>query len=418
MSYKDFGILPLSLRHLKAIHHVVRLQSVSRAAEHLKRSQSAITMAIDAVEDYLCVPLINRVGRGIEATVYAKVLDERITQAMDEFYVAEKVYRRLPGKKHRADNNPVFNMDMSYKRFAALLALSTHSNVSLAARSLNISETAIHKSVNELESQLSLTLFERSAYGSQSTPFCLELVRHVRLAFSHLRQGVDGLAAIDGITQGQIAVGMLPYSRPVLLPRAISRLLNEYPLLNVSTREGTYSNLELPLMSGELDLIVGATRPKNLNLTLKSKTLFKDKLALVIRAGHPLTGSKKIDLNKLEAFGWILPAKETPARQLFERFLKREQIEAPVNFVETSSLTMLRGLLLESDRIALISENLVQLEVKRNILTVLPVELGDTSRPIGLIMRDVPCQAPGLAYLLDHLQEVAGELMPMADDKG
>lgn len=258
----------------------------------LKRSQSAITMAVNEIERELGIPLLNRMGRGIEPTVYAGVLNQRIRLSMDEFYSAAKLYRRLPGKEAGTPTNPVFNMDISYKRFAALLALDSHSTISLAARALGVSKAAIHKSINELESQLSLRLFERGAYGTQSTPFCRELVRHVRLAFSHLRHASDELAAIDGKTQGQVSVGMLPYSRPSLLPRAVSRLLTDYPGLRVSTREGTYANLELPLMSGELDLIVGATRPQKLNPALKNEALFTDKLALVVRADHPLAGKR------------------------------------------------------------------------------------------------------------------------------
>ena len=405
------GVLPLSLRHLKAVHHVVRLKSVTKAADYLKRSQSAITMAIDEIESQLEVTLFNRVGRGIEPTVYATVLDERIQLSMNEFLIVAKVYSRLLGKKLKAINNPVFNMDISYKRFAALLALDRHSSISLAARSVAVSETAIHKSINELESQLSMPLFERGAYATQATPFCLELVRYVKLAFSHLRHAIDELAAVDGVTQGQLAIGMLPYSRPILLPRAISRLTKEYPQLGITTREGTYANLELPLMSGELDLIVGATRPQELTPGLKSEALFRDELSLVVRAEHPLAGKKKIALGELEQFGWILPAKETPARQLFESFLGRNKVEAPTNYIETSSLTMLRGLLLESERLALISAHLVKFEVERGILTVLPVKLSETSRPIGVILRDVSCQAPGLKYLLAHLRTVADEML-------
>ena len=40
------GIVKLSLRHLKAVRYAHDLGSVSRAAEYLNRSQTAITLAI------------------------------------------------------------------------------------------------------------------------------------------------------------------------------------------------------------------------------------------------------------------------------------------------------------------------------------------------------------------------------------
>ncbi|NKB38955.1 MAG: LysR family transcriptional regulator [Gammaproteobacteria bacterium] len=410
MSYSELGVTLLSLRHLKAVSVVCRLQSVTQAARHLRRSQSTITMAIKDIEKCLGVHLFNRVGRRIEPTVYATALNRGIEAAMQEFTTAARLHTKLIGNSSDVRPNPVFSIDISYKRYAALLALDKYSNVRLAADRLSISKTAVYKSVNELESQLSLKLFDRGKFETKSTLFCSQLSRHARLAFTHLRHAVDELAGIDGITCGKINIGMLPYSRSFLLPRAVGRLLEAYPELSILTREGTYSTLETPLMSGELDLIVGATRPGKKNKTLKSENLFEDKLVLVTSTSHPLAKLKKVSIDKLRNQYWLLPALDTPARQLFESFLERSGLMSPEHFIETSSLTFIRGLLLENDHVALLSAHQVSREVKHGMLSVLPVELGNTNRPIGIIMRNIPYQAPGLRLLISQLRQVVLEL--------
>jgi LysR family transcriptional regulator, regulator for genes of the gallate degradation pathway len=410
MSYSDLGVVQISLRHLKAVNSVCRLQSITEAARHLNRSQPAITKAINEIENRLGVHLFDNIGRRVNPTVFGIALNEGVRLAMDEFAIASKLHAKIIGGRQIGGQNPVFNMDISYKRYAALLALEKYSSVSLAANSLSLSKTAIYKSINEIESQLSLKLFDRGKFETKSTLFCSQLTRHTRLAFTHLRHAIDELAEINGITSGKIAIGMLPYSRSVLLPRAVSRLHEDYPELSISTREGTYSHLEAPLLSGELDLVVGATRPRKINRRLKCENLIEDKLVLVTGSSHPLTKLKRVRLERLLDQYWLLPAKDTPARHLFEKFLVSSDLVMPNHYLETSSLTFIRGLLAENDYVALLSAHQVRREVKQGKLFVLPIELGNTNRPIGIITRDTPNHSPGLKLLTAELRKTVIEL--------
>ena len=138
---------------------------------------------------------------------------------------------------------------------------------------------------------------------------------------------------------------MLPYSRTVLSPRTISRLLDEYPALHIHALEGTYAQLEPLLSNGDLDLIVGATRHSGPDSAMLSQPLLRDCLAFIARAGHPLTGKKRLSGHDLKRLKWVLPAKNTPSRTRFDQWLKKN-LQLSGNYIETSSLTAVRGLLL------------------------------------------------------------------------
>jgi LysR family transcriptional regulator, regulator for genes of the gallate degradation pathway len=70
MSYSSLGIIPLSLRHLKAVRCVSKYKNVSKAADYLNRSQTAITHAINDVETALGFALFNRSSKGMSLTVF------------------------------------------------------------------------------------------------------------------------------------------------------------------------------------------------------------------------------------------------------------------------------------------------------------------------------------------------------------
>ena len=412
MGVEALKISTLSLRHLKAVLHVANFRNVSRAAEKLNRSQTAITKAIGDLEQQLGVRLFDRSTTGMLPTVYGAALANRVQLAMAELEEAGFVYQQYKKDDRNIHNNPIFSMDISYKRLAAFIALYETRDFSASAKLLEVTQAAVYNSVRQLEELLDLKLFNRDPGGVSATPYCDILARHVKLAFAQIRHAIDDLANLDGITTGSVTIGSLPYSRTILTPRAIIRLTKEHPDLDISTVEGPYKLLESSLRSGDIDIIIGATRKADTSSNLKTETLLNDRLSVIVRQGHPLAERKDLTLQDLENLNWILPAKQTPARSLFDEFLSVHNMDAPEHALETSSLSTIRGLLLESDRVALLSEHQIYYDKKFGLLTALPINLESTYRPIGITMRSHTTPSPAAQLFLDCLREVAKEMKP------
>lgn len=419
------GVPHISLRHLKALAYVARFKNLTRAAKALNRSQTAITKAIAELESQLGVPLFDRSPTGMQPTRHGQRLAQWVDLADAEFQAAGKAYREYIGelrdgqfKEGRCKDRQLkdshtlslFSMSISYKRLASFIALHDYRDTVIAAEHLQVTRAAISGAVRQLEELLELPLFERSFGGIVCSPFCLQLARHIKLAFAHIRHGLDDIASLDGVTYGSIAVGTLPYTRTVLIPRAINRVLDSHPELTVSTVEGRYAQLEVALRSGDLDFIVGAIRPDTESKELLTERLFEDRLAVIVRRGHPLTRQKLLTLADLQAVRWILPARNTPARKLFDCELSAQQQPQPRHSVETSSLSTVRGLLLESDCVALLSEHQIYFDKLYKTLTALPIELNQTYRPIGVTLRAHTHLSPAAEVFLRQLRQVAGEL--------
>jgi len=404
------NIPELSLRQLKSALYVAQTRNLTRAAKLLNRSQTAITKAVSDLEETLGKALFDRSTTGMQPTVYGEAIARRVETAAREFEQAGEGYLKYMPNAKSVSTNPVFSMDISYKRVAALIALYETRNISAAALELGVTKTAIYNSVRQLEQLLELSLFEREPHGVSPTAYCRVLIRHTKLAFAEIRRGIEDLSNIDGITKGRLAIGTLPYTRTLLTPRAINRLLEEYPKIDISTREGPYQTMEIALRSGEIDCIVGALRTDSPVDELETEELFQDKLAVIARFDHPLAAKKSIALNELSDLVWVLPARNTPSRKLFNEALKKQGIGPLQRAIETSSVSMVRGLLLDSDQLALLSEHQIHYDKKFKLLTALPVDLGDTMRPIGVTTLRRTQPAPAVELFLRFLRESAGEL--------
>ena len=74
----------IKLRDLHILAAVVRWRSMAKAAPHLGMSQPSVSEAIATLEDTLRVRLLDRSPRGVEPTIYARVLLQRADVAFDE----------------------------------------------------------------------------------------------------------------------------------------------------------------------------------------------------------------------------------------------------------------------------------------------------------------------------------------------
>ncbi len=399
----------LSLRQLKAVRVVAELGSVTAAAAALNRTQSAVSKAIAELESQLGISLFDRSPQGVEPTPRGEVFRDWVRQAEAEFGRAAALHAqetRLP----RSGHNPVFTMEVSYKRLAAFLTVYETLDVTAAAARLGVTRAAIYSSLRQLEQWLECPLFTPSHTGLTSTRLADGLATHTRLAFALIRHGLEDLARFDGELRGQVVIGTLPYARTVLIPRTIDRVLRAHPGLHIATREGPYDVLERALRSGELDLIIGATRPHDGHSAVSTENLFEDELAVICGAQHPLAAATDLEFADLLNYGWVLPIPQTPARQLFEQWVAQHAASPLREVVETGSLSTIRGLLLESDRLALLSRHQVYHDERAGLLKTLPLGLKGTSRPIGITQRAHTTPSPAARQFIETLRLMAQQL--------
>jgi len=111
-------------------------------------------------------------------------------------------------------------------------------------------------------------------------------------------------------------------------------------------------------------------------------------------------------MKELRELSWNAPRLNTPTREAFNQMFNREGLNAPESVIECSSLVATRGLLLSSDRAALLPARQVEVDVKSGLLSVSPIALLGTSREIGIMhhkdWQATPLQKKFLALVRDY----------------
>ena len=396
--------MKVTIRQARIFLTIHETGSVTGAAKKLNRTQTSITKALQNMEQSIGVAMFDRSARGVDLTPYGTVLLKGANQALDAFRKSTELIPPIKLLRSQVTAR-FFEMDVSEKWLDAFLAIVAHRNTTAAAESLALSTTAVSSSVRKFENCLDTSLFERTATGLVPTHFATALATNITLARNFLRHSLDEISSMLGSHTGNATVGTLPLVRSEILPRAIIALLKQHPDFDIATTESPYPDLIAGLRSGDIDFLIGALRGLPDDEELVEEVLFHEPLSVVVRTGHPLLKKQILKWQNLQEFKWVLPRHGTPTRELFEQFLTSNDLPIPEHLVETSSFITLRGLLMNSDRLTVLSQHQISVEAEFDMLATLPLTLTGTDRAIGITRRRGGTITPAAELLVEEIRQ-------------
>jgi len=399
------------MHKLRAFAAVARHGNVHRAGDALHLSQPAVTRAVRQLEASLGMPLFDRTTKGMRLTVHGDCVHRRVERAFEELHAAgSEILRRAAPRRHRVQPTERLSQTVTEAMLTALVAVARFGSEKAAAAAVGVTQPALNRNLHLLEHLAGAPLFTRSNRGTQLTEPGDLLLMHVKLALGEIRVADEELASLQGELAGLLVVGALPLSSGHLVPLATERTLRKHPALKIRIVDGTYETLSRGLRCADVNLIVGALRPDDSEPYSIHEPLFDDVPSVVVRAQHPLLQQPDMrTLSRLRDHEWIVPLAGTPSRELFERAFHSESVQPPVAQLEANSPSIVRTLLLSSDRLALVSHRQIQHELRQGILVILPVEVKLARRTIGIARLRNTEPSPGMLALLDALRAVSAE---------
>lgn len=367
----------LNLRHLRALASVLSLGSLNRAAEAAGLSQPALTQGMAKLERQLGVRLFERHAGGITPTAAGEALTQRVERAFDALAAAVRRSGRAGGRGFARPEHL-----MTATQLAAFLHFADAQGFAGAAAASGIAQPGIHRAVRELQQIGGTVLAERRGRGMVLTAAGRAMARGIRLAAGEIAAGIAEARA-DTAPTGRIAIGVMPLSRALVVPRAIALFLREYPGTVIDVVEGAWRELIDPLIDGVLDLTVGALRDDP-PTGVEQRALFTDRLAVFARKGHPLAGQPRVSLDDLRGQSWIVGPAGTPLRAHWQALFGDDAPPVPV---ECGSVMVIRGVVTQSDLLTLLSPDQIAVELESGMLVRIDVDLPGCVRTIGLTTR-------------------------------
>lgn len=364
----------LNLRHVRALGAIVQTGNVSTAARLSNMSQPALTQGLAKLEAQFGSALFERRPQGLELTGIGKRILARTERAMARFARAVRAGTRgarADRREHRLTSAQV----------RAMLSLAEAGSFVAAAQAVGLSEPALHRAVKELEGLCAIALVERRGRGVGLTLAGRKLARDFALGAAELAAALEE-SADEG---GRLAIGAMALSRSLLLPATLAGLTQRVPSAEVDVVEGSFLELAEALRNGSIDILVGALRehpPRDLH----QEPLFTDRLTIIGRAGHPLA-SETVGYHELTLYPWIVARRASGLLERWQQLFDKAAMPRPRAPIQCGSVALIRGMLIRSDFLTLLSPDQVRAEIDAGQLSEISSDVPDTARTIGAIMR-------------------------------
>jgi DNA-binding transcriptional LysR family regulator len=287
-----------------------------------------------------------------------------------------------------------------------LTAIGEEGNIQRAAELLNMSQSAASRLLSDVEEIIGTPLFDRLARGVRANWYGQSMVRHARIALASLSEAAREIELLKSGGAGQVNIGTISGPAIGFVPRAVARMVREYPLVRLQMQVDSNDRLLDELQQGRIDLLVGRLPERQDTSNFHYQRLADEPLCVVTRRGHPLERSH-VQLQDLATAAWIVPRIGSARRHRFDLLFRDAGLAAPTKIIEADSPMVVTRLLEETDHLSLMSREVADYYAAYGLLCVLPLTLPGTGDSLGIVTRrDVP-MAPAACLVCEALEEAA-----------
>lgn len=230
-------------------------------------------------------------------------------------------------------------------RLKVFLSVAQNLSFTKASKELFISQPAITKHIQELESDFKTTLFERKGNGISLTRAGDLLVHHAQELLLKYQQLAYDMHQLNSTYVGEIRIGASTTISQYVLPPILAKYIEKYPQVKISLISGNTREIEDALEEHRIDigLIEGTSRRSN----LKYSTFLKDSLVVIASAINPKASSipAVIDLEELASYPLILREQGSGTLDVIEKsfstaHLKLKKLNIPLYLGSTESIKL------------------------------------------------------------------------------
>lgn len=255
-----------------------------------------------------------------------------------------------------------------------------------ASHALHITESAVSKTLRELETELGVRLFERSKAGMSLTDSGKRFARYARSAVDALHLGINS-NEIENHQSATLKVGAMPVFAAEVLPGAVNGLLKVMPQIILEVASGGKEHLLALLRKGELAFVLGRMPTPDDLTGLAFEQLFFDKYIFAVRPGHPLVKLKSPTLVDIAKYPLVTPSRNTVTWQELQRAFTAQSTSPSPTRIESIYLQFSRNYVLGSDAVWACSSLSVGADLAAGTLIQLPLDSQLLVAPMGVITR-------------------------------
>jgi DNA-binding transcriptional LysR family regulator len=274
-----------------------------------------------------------------------------------------------------------------------------------AAERLSLSQPALSKSIERLENALQVKVLERSSRGVVPSAIGEILYSHARVIRDDMERAQVTVRQSVGKEVGTSAVvlGVLPTLAASIIPSAVCAWRRTDNKTDLRIVEKVQHELLIDLLRGQVDFIIGRTEYYDMAEGFKQRVLFRDRMCVFARRGHPLFAGQIIDWPDLTLYPWVCTM-VGQQRNLLHNILTKRGLAIPQPCTEGTSVEFTISIVSRSDHLGMMPSHFFTEHALDRAVVPLPVVDKDLNRDIALITQPSRPLSAASSSLLQHIE--------------
>ena len=279
-------------------------------------------------------------------------------------------------------------MSVKLELYRVFKEVAEAGNITAAAQTLFISQSAVSQSIKQLEAELQTRLFARNSRGVTLTADGRMLYEYVRSAMGLLETGEEKLSQSRDLQMGPLTIGASDTVTSQFLLPYLDRFHRQYPAIHIQIISGRSHKVLGLLQSGKVDIAFASTPQEGASLEtfpcLATHSIF------VAGAEYPCDFDHVYSLEEIARFPLILLERKASSRLYLEKYFLQNGLHLNPE-IELGARSLLVDLAAIGFGVAGVTEEFVRRELENGRLRKLRTSFDIPPRSVDLcVLRDVP----------------------------
>lgn len=294
---------------------------------------------------------------------------------------------------------------MNINQLETLLTISKTMSFRKAGELLNLTQPAVSAQIKSLEDEFETVLVDRNQPVTL-TDAGRVFLEHAERILGIVEELKQRLSDLHHTPQGHIRLGTTTSIAIQILPRVLSYVKNQFPLIKTSIHSMPTSQIMNSVENGSID--IGITYLFDKVPSLETSVLYYDTFELVASPEHPLASSAHIAIDRLRDTPFIMLSPDTAGRRFVDQVFKKFNISPPI-VMELSSSEEVKRMVELNLGVGIISKMSIYNELKHGTLKMIKVDELESSHPVGVIYKSGRYLSSAMRQFLSDLKGMPEE---------
>lgn len=278
-------------------------------------------------------------------------------------------------------------MKLSETHLMQLAAVVDSGSISGGAQTLGLSQPAVSRSLAMLEARIGEPLFVKGKRPLQATALGAQIAAHGRVILAASRRASDTVKGFMTGTKGLVRVGGVPFFMDAMISRMVAEFQNLEPDVTVSQSYGNLPDLTAALENDLIDLAIVPMGALEAAPGFAFTEILPGRNIVSCRIGHPLLRKPRLHIADLADCPWVAPLPGSPLMSdLHSILLANGMSDINIRYSGGSLMSVI-NYMAETNALAVLPFSVVFAQRKENRITVLPLEIPQPNRSLGILRR-------------------------------